>query len=128
MRPIRASELVRLAECHEETMIYDCVIYSFSNGEMDEYGEMQPQYSQGELVKCGVKFDRQSDDYQPDVLVASEEVTIRLPLGTAIVEHDRIHLIQAGGEELPIEVAYEVVGIPTTGMTVITVKGKRVET
>lgn len=126
--PLTAPDLAMMQVTQQAHMMDTCRLLTFGTGPVDEYGVTRPLYTEGGDLACGFYFGSGRRAEATGSQVPLSDAVLRLPLGTAIKQTDRVRLIARFGIALTIPENFEVVGQPMQGPSGLTVRINRVTT
>lgn len=114
MRHLLSDELTRLQATQDGAMMDTCVILTWVEGAIDEYGKPAEVYEPSELPTiCG--FDATArKEVMDGAQVAITDAQMRLPIGTAISHLDRVQVTHRNGVAITAQ-TFALIGMPRRG-------------
>lgn len=122
MNPFSTTELERLQATQDSAMQDECILLQYVAGSGD-YGYGQPTYTTGATVACGL--NHKAREVMEDTQVVLTDAVLRLPIGTAVDNLDRVKITKRYGVAITPE-TYEVIGQPDRGPSGIVLNLRRV--
>ena len=114
MRQFSTDELARMQDTQESAMQDECQILSYAQAGKDGWNRPLSDYPISDTVSCG--FDATANKEVMDgTEVAITDARLRLPLGTALDNRDRILITHRFGSSLAEQPVYEIIGKPQRG-------------
>jgi len=109
-----------------EAVMHDLCEIGAMTRTADAHGQLIPSYSYGASIVCG--FDptggrgaREAVTMSSGVTLSEQTPTVRLPLGTVVLQGDRVKITTRAGVALTSALVYDVVGAVRQGLTSVLV-------
>lgn len=121
-----AAELAAMRAAQDLYMMDTCVRQVYSRT-FDSYGAPAETYTdQTPALVCGLDMRPGSEQHRQDMTTLEYDATLRLPIGTAIDEKDRIKITKRFGEAITSQV-YRVEGPIQRGPSGIRLRLRKVD-
>jgi hypothetical protein len=102
------AELAEMRTAQQAHMMDTAVVQTFSASTADSWGIPADSYSDGSAVYCGFN-NKAGIETQGEGEVVQYDATVRLPIGTAVTESDRIKITKRHGTTLSTPLIFEIV-------------------